>query len=136
MYLPDLSFSFPGRPKVCTARSRKLTNSLRITRVGTTLGLVVLASSVLLDLVAPAELVLDLTALDALELLQELHASGTGLIAAVLELELVAARAHGDALDGDESGGGAGGHDLVEGGDFLVFDLGGIVVSCGIEVVV
>jgi hypothetical protein len=112
-----------------TIRSRKLTNSLRIPRVGTALGLVVLASSVLLDLVAPSELVLDLTALDTLELLQELDASGTGLIAAVLELELVAARAHGDALDGDEGGGGAGGHDLVEGRDFLVFDLKNMMVS-------
>lgn len=101
--------------------------------MSTALGLVVLASSVLLDLVAPAELVLDLTTLDALELLQELDAGGTGLVAAVLELELVAARAHGDALDGHEGGGGAGGHDLVEGGDFLVFDLGGMVVSLRME---
>jgi len=108
-------------------RSRKLSNSLGITCTidasSAALSLVVLAGSVLLDLVAPAELVLDLTTLDALKLLQELDASGTRLIAAVLELELVAARAHGDALDGNESCGGACGHDLVEGGDFFVFDL-------------
>jgi hypothetical protein len=110
-----------------TAQSRKLANNLRIARAvdarSAALSLVVLARSVLLDLIAPAELVLDLTALDTLELLQEFNASGTGLIAAVLERELVVARAHGDALDGDQSGGGAGGHDLVEGGDFFVFDL-------------
>lgn len=89
------------------------------------LRLVVLASSVLLDVVAPAELVLDLAALDALELLEELDADGTRLVAAVLELELVVLGAHGDALDGNEGGGGAGGHDLVECLDFVVFDLEG-----------
>jgi hypothetical protein len=110
-----------------TVHSRKLANNLSITRTidvsSAALGLVVFASSVLLDLIAPAELVLNLTALNALELFQEFDTSGTRLIAAVLERELVVARAHGDALDGDESGGSAGGHDLVERGDFLVLDL-------------
>jgi hypothetical protein len=109
------------------AHSRKLANDLGITRAvdasSAALSLVVLTSSVLLDLIAPAELVFDLTALNTLELFQELNASRTGLIAAVLERELVIARAHGDALDGDESGGGTGGHDLVERGDFFVLDL-------------
>lgn len=103
---------------------RELTNSLGATGTGdTTFCLVVLAGRVLLDSVAPAELIRDLAALDALELLQKLDAGGTRLIAATLELELVVARAHGDALDRDKSGGGAGGHDLVEGGDLLVLDL-------------
>jgi hypothetical protein len=107
-------------------QSRQLTNSLGVTSSSASsaaLSLVVLASSVLLDSLAPSKLVLNLTALNALELLQELDTSGTGLIAAALELKLVVAGAHGDALDRDEGGGGAGGHDLVEGGDFLVLDL-------------
>lgn len=37
--------------------------------------------------------------------------------------EFVAARAHGNALDGHEGGGGAGGHDFVEGRDLVVLDL-------------
>ena len=103
---------------------RQLANSLGISSSSNAaLSLVVLTSSVLLDSLAPTELVLNLAALDALELLQEFDTSGTGLVAAALELELVVARAHGDALDRDEGGGGAGGHDLVEGGDLFVLDL-------------
>lgn len=107
--------------------SRKLTNSLRTARSirssSTALSLVVLTSSVLLNLLTPAELILDLAALDALKLLKELNACGARLIASVLERELVLARPHRDALDGDESGGGTGSHDLVEGGDLFVLDL-------------
>lgn len=107
--------------------SRKLTNSLRTVRSiwasSTALSLVVLASSVLLNLLAPAELILNLAALDALKLLKELDACGARLIASVLERELVVTRAHRDALDGNESGGGTGSHDLVEGGDLFVLDL-------------
>lgn len=110
-------------------RRLRLTSTIDTSRAS--LSLVVLASSVLLDTVTPAELVLDLAALDALQLLEELDAHGTGLVAAVLELELVVLGAHGDALDGDESGGGAGGHDLVESLDFVVFDLEGKMSADG-----
>lgn len=106
--------------------SRHLPNSLCLASArasSAALHLVVLASSILLDSLAPTELVLDLTTLDALELLEELDTGGAGLVAAALELELVVARAHGDALDRDESGGGTGGHDLVKGRDLLVLDL-------------
>ena len=103
--------------------SRKLTNSFSTTASSAALGLIVLTGSVLLDSIAPAELVLELATLDTLELLQELDTSGTRLITAALELELVVARAHGDALDRDKGGSGTSGHDLVKGGDLLVLDL-------------
>ena len=102
---------------------RELTNGLSTATSSTALSLVVLACGVLLDSITPAELVFDLATLHALKLLQELHAGGTWLVTATLELKLVVARAHGDALDRDKGGGSAGGHDLVEGGDLLVLDL-------------
>lgn len=111
----------PQLCKCCPDLSRKLVDGVRRAITGFTAASYLVALR-LLDRVAPTERIVELSALNALQVVEQLDAQRPGLIALDV-LELVVCRLPGNRLDGDQCSSGSCSQNFAKTRQLLIGDL-------------